>query len=370
MTGTSCRWLTTPVIPDLTSPGPPSSCASAGSLMTSTKSFFLYDGACFTDRAGVFATDLAISLDVIYHLTEDEIFETYLTHLFAAATRFVIIYATNLEISGTAPHVRHRRFTPWVDSHCASWRLLNVKEGPNSSGLGRADFFSYMRVTPPTDDGSRLWPRGSADITARGEHRTPATEAASSRPDVNLPRYTTAGEPSPGEPSTGPADARPASEVLPGPAAGQRRCLLQDVTTRDLSGHGHQLDQALKRTTTDDPAREQLQQQLTLIHAILRTRPQAPTAQRRAAARPPRPGIYDLTARIFRGLFTDFDLHRLRRSPQRHLAVHRHQPRRPCPPDQPRPTSGIPAPTPPVPAEHPGRTPGSSIHRCRQRQQR
>jgi len=119
-----------------------------------TKSFFLYDGACFTDRAGVFAADLAISLDVIYHLTEDEIFETYLMHLFAAASRFVIIYATNREIPGTAPHVRHRRFTPWVDSHCADWRLLDVTQGPNSSGPGRADFFSYMRVTPPTDDGS------------------------------------------------------------------------------------------------------------------------------------------------------------------------------------------------------------------------
>ena len=119
-----------------------------------TKSFFLYDGACFTDRAGVFAADLAISLDVIYHLTEDEIFETYLMHLFAAASRFVIIYATNREISGTAPHVRHRRFTPWVDSHCAGWRLLDVTQGPNSACPGRADFFSYMRVTPPTDDGS------------------------------------------------------------------------------------------------------------------------------------------------------------------------------------------------------------------------
>ena len=37
------------------------------------KSFFLYDGACFTDRAGVFTADLAISLDVIYHLTEDPV---------------------------------------------------------------------------------------------------------------------------------------------------------------------------------------------------------------------------------------------------------------------------------------------------------
>jgi SAM-dependent methyltransferase len=110
------------------------------------KSFFLYDGACFTDRAGLFIADLAISLDVVYHLTEDAVFETYMTHLFAAAARFVIIYATNREIPGTPPHVRHRCFTSWVDSRCPDWRLLDVTQGPDS-GPGRADFFSYVRAT-------------------------------------------------------------------------------------------------------------------------------------------------------------------------------------------------------------------------------
>ena len=80
-----------------------------------TKSFFLYDGTCFTDRAGLFTADLALSLDVVYHLTEDAVFETYLAHLFAAGQRLVVIYSTDLEMGGTAPHVRHRHFTPWVD---------------------------------------------------------------------------------------------------------------------------------------------------------------------------------------------------------------------------------------------------------------
>jgi SAM-dependent methyltransferase len=110
-----------------------------------TKSFFLYDGACFTDRAGLFAADLALSLDVIYHLIEDAVFETYMTHLFAAGTRFVIIYATNGEQAGTAPHVRHRHFTSWVGACCPDWRLLEVTRGPDS-GPGRADFFTYERA--------------------------------------------------------------------------------------------------------------------------------------------------------------------------------------------------------------------------------
>jgi SAM-dependent methyltransferase len=51
-----------------------------------TKSFFIYDGACFVDRAGLFAADLAVSLDVVYHLVEDPVFEMYMTHLFALVT--------------------------------------------------------------------------------------------------------------------------------------------------------------------------------------------------------------------------------------------------------------------------------------------
>ncbi len=111
------------------------------------KSFFLYDGACFTDRAAVFNADLAISLDVIYHLTEDSVFEAYMTHLFAAGMRFVIIYATDGERRGTAPHVRHRHFTPWVQTNCPDWRLLKVTRGPNP-GPDRADFFTYERARP------------------------------------------------------------------------------------------------------------------------------------------------------------------------------------------------------------------------------
>ena len=102
------------------------------------KSFFLYDGACFTDRAGIFTADLALSLDVVYHLTEDSVFETYLRHLFAAGQRLVVIYSTNAEIGGTAPHVRHRHFTPWVEANCP--RLAAHRGHPGAehrAGQGR-----------------------------------------------------------------------------------------------------------------------------------------------------------------------------------------------------------------------------------------
>jgi SAM-dependent methyltransferase len=113
------------------------------------KSFFLYDGACFTDRAGLFTADLAISLDVIYHLIEDSVFEAYMTHLFAAGAKYVIVYATNEEKRDVSPHIRRRRFTPWVEAHCPDWRLIDVKQGPNS-GPDRTDFFTFECVAHAT----------------------------------------------------------------------------------------------------------------------------------------------------------------------------------------------------------------------------
>ena len=76
-----------------------------------------------------------------------------MTQLFAAGARFVIVYATNQEICGTAPHVRHRHFTRWVEAYGQAWRLLQVRPGPNP-GQDRADFFSYERVALPGPQGA------------------------------------------------------------------------------------------------------------------------------------------------------------------------------------------------------------------------
>ena len=113
----------------------------------STKSFFRYDSDCFADRGGWFSADLALSLDVIYHLIEENIFESYMRHLFATGERYVVLYSTNTTLPGTAPHVRHRRFSPWVDAECQRWRLIAVTSGPGG-GPGRADFFVYERAAP------------------------------------------------------------------------------------------------------------------------------------------------------------------------------------------------------------------------------
>jgi SAM-dependent methyltransferase len=110
-----------------------------------SKSFFLYDGEHFRDNAGLFTADTALSLDVIYHLVEDAVFETYMGHLFGAGRRYVVAYTTNFAGTGTAPHVRHREITGWVERHCPGWRLASTAPGP-STERDRADFFVYERL--------------------------------------------------------------------------------------------------------------------------------------------------------------------------------------------------------------------------------
>lgn len=61
--------------------------------------------------------ELALSLDVIYHLVEDTVYYEYLDRLFAAGRRFVVVYSTNAgPVRRTLPHVRHRRVSADVEA--------------------------------------------------------------------------------------------------------------------------------------------------------------------------------------------------------------------------------------------------------------
>lgn len=100
--------------------------------------------------------DLALSLDVILHLVEEEAYETYMKMLFGASKRFVIIYSTNSDTfkdSPAADSVKHRRFSDWVENNLSeSWRLNNTIKNrypfdPNDwKNTSPADFFIYERT--------------------------------------------------------------------------------------------------------------------------------------------------------------------------------------------------------------------------------
>ncbi|QNK00710.1 hypothetical protein [Dyella telluris] len=102
------------------------------------------------DYAGQMA-QLAMSLDVIYHLTEDEVFATYMRTLFGAARDYVVIYSSDKDEPHTpSAHVRHRQFSHWVRTHAPGWRLLRhipnryPYAGDNDTG-SLADFYIYGR---------------------------------------------------------------------------------------------------------------------------------------------------------------------------------------------------------------------------------
>jgi len=90
-----------------------------------TKSFLALDPRFIADPLRILRADMALSLDVLFHLVEDETRNAYLTSLFRAANRLVVIYSSNGPIQlPTGPHERHREFTSWVSANYPSWRLV------------------------------------------------------------------------------------------------------------------------------------------------------------------------------------------------------------------------------------------------------
>ena len=109
-----------------------------------TKRFALYDPAQFDADLRRYSADAALSLDVIFHLVEDQVYEIYMRHLFAAGQRFVVILSSNTdEQPMPSVHVRHRRFTDDVSRNYPAWRLVATHKNPYPENF--ADFFVYRK---------------------------------------------------------------------------------------------------------------------------------------------------------------------------------------------------------------------------------
>ncbi len=111
-----------------------------------TKSFYVLGE--ITPRA-----DLVLSLDVIYHLVEEEVYRSHIEDLFESARRNVIIYSSDTDeqakLQGT--HIRHRHFTRDVADWFPAWHLTRHKANPypyhGDDRTGSfADFYVYTRV--------------------------------------------------------------------------------------------------------------------------------------------------------------------------------------------------------------------------------
>lgn len=96
-------------------------------------------------------TDLILSLDVIYHLIEDDVYYNHMKTLFNANNNNVIIYSSNFDDdygNKEIKHVRHRKFTNWVEKNAKDFKLDKlIKNKYPYSGDSKtgslADFYFY-----------------------------------------------------------------------------------------------------------------------------------------------------------------------------------------------------------------------------------
>ena len=101
------------------------------------------------DLKEALSADLALSLDVVYHLVEDSVFEAYMRRLFESARKFVIVYSSNVDQEWPAKHVRHREFTFWIAENLPNWHLFLMAKNPypfdpkNQEQTSFADFYVF-----------------------------------------------------------------------------------------------------------------------------------------------------------------------------------------------------------------------------------
>ncbi len=116
-----------------------------------TKIFLVYNYEISQNNISKFESELALSIDVIFHLVEDEVFNKYMNDLFRYTKKFVIIYSSNFN-KDQVYHERDRKFTDWVELNQKKWRLIkkidnkykfDAKDLDNTS---KCDFYFYENI--------------------------------------------------------------------------------------------------------------------------------------------------------------------------------------------------------------------------------
>ena len=103
-------------------------------LNDETKSFHLIDRYLLEDF------DLAMSLDVIYHIINHNDFIEHLNLLFSPHHKYVVVFSTNHDQEQTILHILHRNFTKYVEEN-TNFELVEIIE----NDLESADFYIYKR---------------------------------------------------------------------------------------------------------------------------------------------------------------------------------------------------------------------------------
>lgn len=99
--------------------------------------------------------ELSLSLDVIYHLIEDDVYESYMNRLFSSASKYIIIYSSNSDLNNSklsklAPHVKHRKFSVYIEEYFSMWTLKEKVNNQyaydgNYELTSFSDFYIYVK---------------------------------------------------------------------------------------------------------------------------------------------------------------------------------------------------------------------------------
>lgn len=89
--------------------------------------------------------DMCLSLDVLYHIIDENEFEYHLSQLFGKSKKYVLIFSSNFtDKEVIVNYIRHRKFTDWVDKYYKDFALI---EEINNFLLTSAKFYLYERKT-------------------------------------------------------------------------------------------------------------------------------------------------------------------------------------------------------------------------------
>lgn len=116
-------------------------------LRDSSKKFFIYNPRQHGCDHEELKADLVLSLDVIYHIIEEDLYHLYLRHLFRSATRFVIIFSADVNGDYDGGHVLFRKFSAWIEQYMTEWDLVQIIS-PENQLDSFYPFYIYRKKSP------------------------------------------------------------------------------------------------------------------------------------------------------------------------------------------------------------------------------
>ena len=93
------------------------------------------------------SSDCTISLDVLYHLVEDEVYRQHLMDLFEKSSNYVVIFSSDYESTEGRLHMRRRHFTKDVKSMFPNYKMCEtIKSPPELNNPANFYFFKKQEL--------------------------------------------------------------------------------------------------------------------------------------------------------------------------------------------------------------------------------